>query len=336
MDQKVRERYLDVVKAAGALAVTALHTISSTLNAGGGYLSDFQCMIMHVLHQFLYCAVPLFVLATGAGFLTAERSCSYGNMKKHIIKVTACIIVFGCLFGGVKMLAEGEQISLRILCLKILTDSTWAHMWYLYRLLGVYLCMPLLSAFMKHSDVKEQIIFAGLLLFFFCVYPYGAGLAGFIPAEIMPVSGIWLFYVTAGGVIGGMRENLKKYRWLAAAGILIGGAAVFWESAQGVEHVLDEAHPFELLLAISLFAEIRILCEKKASVPKLERLAQNALGIYIIHPIFIHVCVKLLHFNPQYHMPLLTLPFTILIIFACSAAAAGVLRKLPLVRKYLL
>ena len=257
-------------------------------------------------------------------------------MNKHIIKVTSCIIFFGCLFGGVKMLAEGEQISLRILCLKILTDSTWAHMWYLYRLLGVYLCMPLLSAFMKHSDVKEQIIFAGLLLFFFCVYPYGAGLAGFIPAEIMPVSGIWLFFVTAGGVIGGMRENLKKYRWLAAAGILIGGAAVFWESAQGVEHVLDEAHPFELLLAISLFAEIRILCEKKPSVPKLELLAQNALGIYIIHPIFIHVCVKLLHFNPQYHMPLLTLPFTILIIFACSAAAAGVLRRLPLVRKYLL
>lgn len=334
MEEKRRERYLDVVKAAGAVAIVALHTLSNTANTAG-YIPDTRRLAFHVIHQFLYSAVPVFMLATGAGFLSSGRDNGYKGMARHIVKVAVCILVFGFLFGGIKMLADGEPLRLGALCVRILTDSTWTHMWYLYRLLGIYLCMPWISAFMNHAGIKEQLVFAGVLLWFCCIYPYAAGLAGFIPAEVMPVSGMWIFYVVAGGLLGKV-ENMGKYRLQAGAATLLAAAAVVWQGLQGTEYVLSETHPFEMLLAVSLFADIRILCGERSSAPWLRQMAQAALGIYVIHPVFIHICVKLLHFNPQHHMPLLTLPLSILVIFSCSAVVTVILRKVPFVRKYLL
>lgn len=179
MKGNVRELYLDIVKTVGAVAIVALHTLSNTIYVAGEYISDTRYMIANVLHQFLYLAVPVFVLATGAGFLSGGRDNSYKNMKNHIIKTVSCITCFGLLFALVNALADGGQLMPGNLILSVLTDNTWSHMWYLYRLLGIYLCMPLLSAFMNHTGMKDQIIFAGSILFFSCLYPYVAGLAGF-------------------------------------------------------------------------------------------------------------------------------------------------------------
>lgn len=334
MKGSVRERYLDMVKMAGAVMIVALHTLSSTINAGGGYLSDIQCTIVHVLHQLFYIAVPLFVLATGAGFLSGGRDNSYGNMWVHIRKTLFCITVFGLLFALINVLADGGRILPGDLILSVLTDHTWSHMWYLYRLLGVYLCMPMLSAFMGRTGWKEQLIFAGLVLFFACLYPYVAGLIGFIPATVMPLSGIWLFYLIVGGMMGRMPEKLRRYRYLPVTGFLAGISAILWESVQGGS--FDEAHPFVLLTTCCLFAEIRICCEGKSSSSWLAGLARTAMGVYVIHPIFIHVCVRVIGFNPQYHLPLLTLPLTVAVIFVCSAVVVWLLRKIPPVRKYIL
>ncbi|MCM1543196.1 MAG: acyltransferase family protein [Blautia sp.] len=334
MSGRIRERYLDVVKATGAVAIVALHTLSNTINAGGGELSDAHYAIVHVLHQFFYLAVPLFVLATGAGFLSGGRENSYRSMGRHIVKTVSCIALFGMLFSFVNILADEGQVRLRDMFLAVLTDHTWSHMWYLYRLLGAYLCMPLLSAFMNHTAVKEQVVFAGTILFFSSLYPYAAGLTGFIPAEVMPISGIWIFYLVMGGILGKEPEKLQGYRRLFDAGALLGMAAMLWESLGGGG--FDESHPFVLLSACCLFAGIRMRRAGECSPPWLERLAQTALGVYVLHPVFIHICVRMFHFNPQYHLPILTAPLMVFAVYACSVIVVGLLRKIPLVRKYIL
>lgn len=333
MGDGVRKRYLDVLKVGGAAAIVALHALSSTLNAGGGFLADYHIRIVRVLQQYLYVAVPIFMLSTGAGFLSAGRGRSYRKMARHIVKVTACILFFGSIFGGIRLWAEGGSLNLWNLCLSALTNRTWAHMWYLYRLLGVYFCMPLLSAFMDHADLKEVLIFAGLILFLLCLYPYAAGWVGFVPAEVADQSWIWIFYALVGGLLDRMAD-LRRYWRLCAAGTLLGAAGILWEGSQWV--VVQELHPFQLIFAVSIFADVKLLCAGKDSMPWLAKLAQNTFGIYILHPVFIHVCLKIFQFNPQYHLPLLTLPLCISGFFACAAAVTMLLRKIPIVRKYLL
>lgn len=337
MGQRGREKYLDVIKVVGAIFIVALHTMSNTIHAAGS-VSYAHSLCVHVVHQLLYTAVPVFVLATGAGFLATGRDNSYKGMRRNIIKLVLCIVLFGTLFWTLEQLMSGAHLQAESLIAAILGDATWSHMWYLYRLLGIYLCMPLLAAFVNHASKKDQVIFAGLLLFFFCIYPFVAGVTGFFTAEVMPFTGIWFFYALTGGMLGRLSVNtLRKYRWLALAGTAIGVGSILSVSLQqGVTYIFSESHPLTALLAISLFVDIRILCGENDSWPWQKRLAENSLGCYIIHPIFIHACVRILRFNPQNHLPILTLPITILVIFIISMAVSDILRHVPVVRKYLL
>ena len=293
-----RQLYLDWIKVGGAGMIVMLHTMSNTMNAGGFYVSDFRIQVWYVLHKFLFTAVPLFIMATGAGFLSTGRFCGYRDMGRHIARIVCCILFFGTVFYAMRMLVERNPFGPADLVLAIFQDNTWSHMWYLYRLLGLYFFMPLLWAFMNVSKMWEQVVFAGLLLFFASVYPYVCGMIGFIPARILPVSGTWLFCAVAGG--------------------------------------MSEEHPFLLLLAMSLFAWMKLWCDEKESFPGMGKLAGNMLGVYIIHPVFIHICVKVLRFNPQLYLPVLTVPLTAAAIYALSVATVWFLRKIPIIRRYLL
>ena len=332
-----RKRYLDLLKIGGSLCIVSLHTLSNTLNAGG-YFSDLHVRVVLVLHQLFYTSVPVFLLCTGAGFLAGDRDNSFAGMKRNIIKVLSCILLFGSLFWGTEQLVKGNPLCFRDLVLALLGDATWSHMWYLYRLLGIYLWIPLISGFMRRASSKDHMIAGGVLLFFSVVYPYIAGYIGFYAAEIMPVSSVWLFYIIAGGILGKMPlETLRKFQWPALLGIIVTGSVIVWTTAHmGAEYVFTESDPVTLLMAVCLFVEARCLCGEKDSLPWQAVLSANALGCYVIHPVFIHICVKGLRFNPQYHMPLLTIPLTVLVIFGLSMATVWLLRRITFVRKYLL
>lgn len=314
--------------------IISLHTMSSTMNAGGFYISDFYYQAHHILHQFLFTAVSLFIMVTGAAFLDEEHSCSYKDMWRHILKIACCIVFFGSVFFIVRMMVEGQTFGLGDVIRAVLEDRTWSHMWYLYRLLGLYLCLPVLAAFMRLQG-REQFAFCVILLLFTCVYPYISGTIGLNPAKIMHISGTWFFYAAAGGFLGNLScGTLKRYRWMIVMSILVGALWVFWEGMQGV--TLSEEHPSFVLFAVGLFSEAKILSDDRSSPVWLEALAKTMLGVYIIHPVCIHLCLRVLQFNPQYHMPVLTVPLTILVIYAVSVGVVMLLQRIPIVRKYLL
>ena len=331
---RIRERYLDLVKVMGAVCIVALHTLSNTINAAG-CISEMQYTLKHVLHQFFYGAVPVFLLATGAGFLAGGRQRGYGEMKGHIIKLLTCILLFGGGFAVIKLLAAGEPIGVWKVATAVVADHTWSHMWYLYRLLGVYLCMPLLSAFRCNSNERDQWILVGILFFFFCLLPLGAGSVGVIPAQVMPLQGIWLFYVLLGGLLGSCSyEKLDKYRWILVLITVLGAGLVLCQGLRG--GVLGEDNLGEMLLAVGIFLDARLLCRGKQTMRWLACLADQSLGVYLLHPVLIHVSVRILKLSPWQKLPGLTLPAMILGIYLCTAVGVMAARRIPIVRKYLL
>lgn len=221
MEKKEREFYLDVIKVCGGIAIVALHTLSNTLHSAYGSIPVLQRGVVHVIHQCLYTAVPVFILATGSGFLAQDRSWDYRSMWRHIAKILNCIVLFGGLFWTIEAIVTGEPWSLTNMAAAVLTDHTWAHMWYLYKLLGIYLCIPVLSVYVRNTTVVQQAYFVALLFFFQIIYPYIGGMIGFVPASILPIDGSWLFYVLTGGLLGRLSLDKLWHKW----GLGIGMAA---------------------------------------------------------------------------------------------------------------
>uniref|UniRef100_UPI004055D2C5 acyltransferase n=1 Tax=Acetatifactor sp. TaxID=1872090 RepID=UPI004055D2C5 len=331
-----RKMYLDVIKVYGAFAIILLHTLSNTVQEAYPFLSAMQCTVIHSVHQLLFTAVPMFLLATGAGFLAESRACSYRLMKKHILKILCCILVFGALFWTIECILSGGTWNLAELCRAVLIDATWSHMWYLYRILGIYLLMPILSAFMNHSGIGEQLTAAGILLFFECFYPYIAGTIGFLPATVMPIEGILLFYVLAGGIIERLTiDKLRKMRWVTLSVAVVSGILILAKGAQGAEYILLEDYPLSLIYAVCVFVSVKIWCEGKETSRILSSVAQASLGIYILHPALLHFFVKVLKWNPQYHMPMVMLPLMALSVLTITYLVVVVAKRIPIVRKIL-
>lgn len=238
MERKERELYLDVIKVCGGIAIVALHTLSNTLHSAYGSIPTLQKSVIHVLHQYLYTAVPVFILATGSGFLGQERRWDYRSMRRHIAKALNCLILFGSLFWTIETVVKGEQWSLASMAVAVLTDHTWAHVWYLYKLLGIYLCIPVLSVFVRNTTVVEQAYCVILLFFLQIAYPYIGGIIGFVPTSILPIDGSWLFYVLMGGLLGSLSLNKMRHRLLIVLGLAVSGGGISYSgSRRGIQHV---------------------------------------------------------------------------------------------------
>ena len=98
--------------------------------------------------------------------------------------VLALIIVFAFDFAmnGVEETAAnslffaahpGDGAGYVALCcfVDLLTGHSWAHMWYLYMLLGLYLLLPFMRKVVAGSSAKELWGLAGILFFFAGVVP---------------------------------------------------------------------------------------------------------------------------------------------------------------------
>ncbi len=327
--------YLDLLKVLGAVSIVALHTLSLTISRAA-YLPDSWWSTKHILHQFFYVAVPVFVLATGAGFFSAGKERTYRNMWPYILKMMLCILVFGTAYSlGNQLLKTGGMDPMTVLW-DVLSDRSASHLWYLYRLLGIYLCMPLFSVFFRNAARKVSLIFTLILLLFTCVLPY---FVGFVEAwtwvDVLPVTSVWVFYVFAGALLENAdNETLLKSGWVWIPAAVIGGFWIYSEAALGISP--SENHPGVVLLALSIFAGGKILCRHRTSGMILRQAAACSLGVYIIHPVFLHVILKLLPDNPWYMNRFTVLPLMMAAGYGAALLTTYLLRLIPGVKKYLL
>lgn len=113
------------------------------------------------------------------------------------------------------------------------------------------------------------------------------------------------------------------------------GGGVILTAARGEESVLLENHPLLAVLAVCLFGSVKILFAHKKSGRKMAAAGGAALGVYIIHPVFLQILVRIADWNPQLVMPVISIPLTVVLIYLCSLAAVITASRIGIVKKYL-
>lgn len=89
------------------------------------------------------------------------------------------------------------------------------------------------------------------------------------------------------------------------------------------------------MFAVCLFGSVKILFAHKESGKKIAAAGGAALGVYIIHPVFLHALVRIAGWNPQLVMPIISIPLTVALIYLCSLATVFLVSKIRIVKKYL-
>lgn len=360
------------MRSLACVAIVVLHTCVYAMvaaNARGISLSHLQVVSTELGQYSCMWAVPMFVMVSGALLLDPERELSWDRLlHRYIARVGGALLVFGLLFtafdfamNGVEETAAnslffaahpGDGAGYVALCcfVDLLTGHSWAHMWYLYMLLGLYLLLPFMRKVVAGSSAKELWGLAGILFFFAGVVPL-LGLFGMEADYRFSVATVYPLYFLLGRHLDPREVKLPK--WLAMTGLVLATLFVWgcvWRTGGERPEWLGYATSYNsvpiMLQALCLFCllvqpDMGASAKSVFSAGKQGQLSERCLlsldrctfGIYLTHLVFVKLAFRYAGLDPYAHPAYF--PLTVIVVILLSWATTWALKKLPLFRKLL-
>jgi surface polysaccharide O-acyltransferase-like enzyme len=284
--------------------------------------------------------VPLFFLLAGYLLITEELN-AVEFWKRRLSRVIVPWLFWSVIYLWHRRISHGNQISVPSMIRSFVVDDVYYHLWFFYPLIGVYLSIPFLSAFVNHRDT--------------CLMQY-ALLLWFAATSLFPAIGTFLTEVTgydcrvaftfpavtgflgvslAGFLIGNL--SISRTRVIAASILLIScvsatfGLSVWEMCATGTpsQKYLSYLRPEVLLAAGAIFYLGRAYFTWDSAL--LSRLAPLTLGVYLIHPLVLEYLA-----NPLYRWHpsgLAGMPVMFAFVSVVSFSISALIASVPLLRR---
>ena len=304
-----------------------------------------QTAAFEVVMNNLMWAVPCFIMVTGALLLPAEKEITYRTLfRKYIARMLKVIVVFGLAFVALEMLFNPDRRSLSYFLsgvYKIFTGDTWAHMWYIYCLIGLYLLLPAYKKIAANAEERDIRYLLIVYAFFEALLPLldiGDIRCGFY----IHVSSIYPFWLFLGYYLS--RWGMKRSRGFYAALFVVSTVLIIaatrirmhWDLGS-----MDMLFEYSSILVIGQACGVagwffRCREEGAAGLKKLlVKVNEHSFGIYLIHMAFVRLIYKFLHFDPFRWNAALGIVAVVLFAFVLSYLVDWILKKLPFFRTIL-
>lgn len=330
----------EYIRALSVLAVITIHTVYSALLQFGEGQTIGDRILYRCIMNVMWWAVPCFLMMTGSLLLDINREISMKKLYgKYILRMLVVLFTFGWAFSWLELFFESREISYNQILqalYNVIIGKTWAHMWYIYCLLGLYVLLPLYKLIAEYaSDAQMKYILAILFLFeslFRLSKLFGIEL-GFY-CHINTIYPFWLFMGVAWNR-GFFRRNLRfnevlvmiSSGLLVFASILVEVFDISLNSLFGYDSVLV------VVQAIGLFSMFNSMKIKGKLGRVLSEIGEKSFGIYLIHMFFINLAYKLFQINPfriDYAMGAVLLIGINLIL---SFVSVAIMRRMPGIKK---
>lgn len=330
----MRHFALDSLRLISAYAVIALHVCAVYVTTAS--VGSVHWWAGNLLDSALRWCVPFFVMITGALLLEkpATPLAQFYRKRASILLPFAFWIAAYLLYHALGQWLLGGQYDTAAAIALLLSQPPHYHLWYLYMIVPLLMLVPALRSMASSKRALMLMLCVPAAVWF-------AQLLELIPRT--PLLLRWLEfmgYLLAGHVLFSQRFALPQ-RWLglacvAAISVIAALTYQFCSSNECTYSPYYDYHsPLVMLLSLCLFAlwlqRLRERGEPAANKARwVSRLTPLALGIYLIHPIFIDMAF---YIAPPSFPPLAMLPVMIVLVSLLSAASAALLHRIPYLRR---
>lgn len=338
------------LRALACIAIITLHTVNVAEILYRNQITDVQRTASLAVVYCLMWAVPCFVMVTGALLLNPARRITLRKIfNSYIVRVLGALLLFGLVFRVFDIVMNGEELGIASVLLgfvKVFTGQSWAHLWYLYLLIGLYLMLPFYRMAAKESSPSLLRYLLAISVIFLSLLPL-TRMFGVSSAFYLHVSTIYPFYLFAGYAIYSGAVTL--HRGTATALTICSTAAIaaltvyyFYAPAESLDAILTSYSSILIILQaaglFSLFAQTDSRRASHGAPTALEKLLlfidQNSFGTYLIHMIFIRLVLRYMAVNP-YQLGLWSFPLLVIGNLILSCLITWILRKIPGLKKIL-
>ena len=315
--------YLRVISAIGVVAIHALTSpVTNSFHPVEYWLEEF----LDIMHVCFMWSVPQFFMITG--FCQAlKEECSYEYCLKKAIKYIVVLFTFGLTFALIEEIYTNHIFNLETILVAIknvISGKLWNHMWFIYSLIGIYLVLPALYTFMK--DMKNAQIFVTILFIFTILIPF---LNQYQKIGIDFPMGGYLFYVCFGMLVSKLEIPKKISNYALVMSFVLTILLIFYSRSHSVTY----KNLIICLISIGIFTFFSQLNLKDNKIISL--LAESSFAIYLLHPLFINIAIKILHIDflsGLFPWILIKLLLLLIIVTILSLISSLIFRKIPFLK----
>ncbi len=345
--------YIESLRCYAAFAVVVLHVTSAPIAYCYDAYSDLDLFLGRLIRNLMTWGVPVFVMITGSLLLNPAKELPLHKLFfKYIRRFVLVIAIFVTCFSLMELVFTEKTISVSIFfkaILNTLAGKSWDHTWYLYMTIGLYALLPFLRCFtfglekMDENSAKKTLFCTLCVIFVISsLIPYLSFFFDF--KNHFPTVSVYIFYALLGYAAHKCNFSLNnKVSWGILAGYVLYTSLIQLDSRFIIKdnaalYTLGNGSPIIILSALAIFSLSKNFFSKKnREIGKITKfLSPLTFGIYVLHPVAVNACYKVLKFTPE-HMPFCVSLFaTLFITLAFSIIATWLLRMIPIVKKYLL
>ena len=140
------------IRIISCFAIILLHLLFASNVYFEGTMTQGEIFWSKTAENLLMWAVPCFLMVTGALLLDPGKDIPASRIYgKYLKRVVLALIVFTFIFQILGYLMEGEQTIISGWLSDLFLGQSWAHMWYLYLMIGIYLMMPFYRMIVRSS-----------------------------------------------------------------------------------------------------------------------------------------------------------------------------------------
>lgn len=338
------------LRALACLAIIALHTANVAEILYKDEISTAQLTASLGTVYCLMWAVPCFVMVSGALLLDTRRDMPLRRIfTRYIGRILGALVLFGVLFRVFDLAMSGNGMTVTDVLqgfVRVFTGNSWAHLWYLYLLIGLYLLLPFYRMVAANATAS-QIKYLLLIYFLFLSILPLTRMADISSGFYIHVSTIYPFFFFAGYAIhnGLWRPDRLTAALMAAlstAAIAVLTAVRYRYEAEWLDVLLTNySSVLVIIQAVGLFtlfsggASGHVRSREPSDFGRLLLFFdKNSFGIYLIHMVFIRLVLRYMQFDPY---PLGQWAFLVLVLgnLVLSCLVTWVLRRIPGLRRLL-
>lgn len=340
-----RQMNMDLLRILAAISVVILHVSASYCAI---WNSGSDSIIANIYDACFRFGVPIFVMISGRFFLSSEGDADVrGLWKKNIFKLVIVYVVWSLFYA----LTSIDFTSFRFLNLIKTVIVGKYHLWYIPMLIGIYMIIPVLKAFVDKSEKK---LIEYFLVIFFILQIVGETLKAFNHSEIIALildkTEVELFSGYIGYFVLGfylykypLNRRKRMFSFMLGGIGLIGaaGLSTYWAILynHGYSAIYDSFSVFTFFVSVAIYVLFQdcVKCEyKEKSVISLvvKEITRDTLGLYLIQIYLLEFAIR--KWWNVIPIPMLVfIPIASSIIIVVGLIISALIRRIPFVGKYI-
>ena len=345
MNSSERNISFDLLRIISAIGVIVMHVTALCYNTC--VFQDTNWYITSVYNSLFHYGVPIFVMISGALFLNPNREINIRKLyTRNILRLVCVYLVWSAVYGIYDFCQY--KAGWKFLLWEIVTGRD--HLWFLPMIIGIYMILPILSAWIKNTD--QKVIQYFLCLFF--VFQILCETINELPVpeilnHITELRNIELVLSYVGYFVAGYYIVYvgfsERIRWfLQISGIILGllsiPAMLILSNHSGYTNagLVNSYSIFTFFYSISLFTffyshfTCKEMSEKKTRF--ISNLGKDTLGVYAAHIAIIELLQNFGYTVTS--LPLIVgIPIYVIVVYIIGTLISAVLRRIPVVGRYI-